>query len=338
MGNEMISAGGEMTQTTTGTIAVQQSRAMAMTLAKMQIAMMSPRDVQKSLERIKVACMRPKLAEVATYNYSRGGTEITGPSIRLAEVIAQNWKHIDCGIKELERRDGESTALAYAMDLETNYTNEKEFQVPHVIFTKHGAKRLVDDRDIYEKVANQGARRLRACILAVIPKDIVDEAVATCEETLKANCEITKERLDVMVQKFAEFDVTQEMIEKRIHRSLTAITPAQFLDLGKKYNALKDGMAKVEDFFTKDEEPAKEAKPAGEGEPKKDLKSALGISGATWATGSAEAAAEPEKKGEGAEAAAAPSVDGEPAKKPAMKPAPAHKCATGASGQMKMAF
>lgn len=336
MSNEMISAGGEMTQTSTGTIAVQQSRVMAMTLAKMQMAIMRPRDVQKSLERIKVSCMRPKLAEVATYTYSRGGTDITGPSIRLAEVIAQNWGHIECGIKELERRDGESTALAYAMDLETNYTNEKEFQVPHIIFTKRGAKRLVDDRDIYEKVANQGARRLRACILSVVPKDVVDEAVATCEETLKANCEITKERLDVMVQKFAEFDVTQEMIEKRIQRSLTAITPAQFLDLGKKYNALKDGMAKVEDFF--DKENAEPAKPSENGEPKKDLKSALGISGATGATGSAEASdTEPEKKVDGAEAAAT-DVDGEAKPKPAAKPSPAHKGATGASGQMKMAF
>lgn len=320
MGNEMISAGGEMTQTSTGTIAVQQSRVMAMTLAKMQMAIMRPRDVQKSLERIKVACMRQKLAEVATYTYSRGGTDITGPSIRLAEVIAQNWGHIECGIKELERRDGESTALAYAMDLETNYTNEKEFQVPHIIFTKRGAKRLTDDRDVYEKIANQGARRLRACILSVIPKDIVDEAVATCEETLKANCEITKERLDKMVQKFEEFDVTQEMIEKRIQRSLSAITPAQFLDLIKKYNALKDGMAKVEDFFSKEDEPAK---PAENAAPKKDLKDALGITSATGKSG----ATEPEKN-EGAE----------PAASSAAKPAPAHKGATGASGQMKMAF
>ena len=320
MGNEMISAGGEMTQTSTGTIAVQQSRVMAMTLAKMQMAIMRPRDVQKSLERIKVACMRQKLAEVATYTYSRGGTEITGPSIRLAEVIAQNWGHIECGIKELERRDGESTALAYAMDLETNYTNEKEFQVPHIIFTKRGAKRLTDDRDVYEKIANQGARRLRACILSVIPKDIVDEAVATCEETLKANCEITKERLDKMVHKFEEFDVTQEMIEKRIQRSLSAITPAQFLDLIKKYNALKDGMAKVEDFFSKEEEPTK---PAENAAPKKGLKDALGITSATGESGATE-----HEKNEGAE----------PAAPSAAKPAPAHKGATGASGQMKMAF
>ena len=289
MNNDMIKVEGEMTQTTTGTVAVQQSRVMAMTLAKMQMAIMRPRDVQKSLERIKVACMRPKLAELATYTYSRSGTEITGPSIRLAEVIAQNWGHIECGIKELERRDGESTALAYAMDLETNYTNEKEFQVPHVIFKKNGcAKRLVDDRDIYEKVANLGSRRFCACILAVVPKDIVDEAVETCEQTLKANCgEITKERLDALVEKFSEFEVTKEMIEKRIQRQLSSITPAQFIDLGKKYNALKEGIASATDFFEKptaaDSPEAQGANGAtgasgATGEPaKKDLKEALGV-------------------------------------------------------------
>ena len=289
MGNEMVSVGGQMTETSNGTVAVQQSRVMAMQIAKIQSAHNFPRDIMRSLAKIKNACMRPKLASVATYTYARGGTEITGPSIRLAEVLAQNFGNIDCGIKEVEQRDGESTVLAYATDLETNYHCEKEFQVKHVIFKKNGgAKRLIDPRDIYEKVANDGARRLRACILAVIPKDVVDEAVETCEETLKANCgEITKERLDALVEKFSEFEVTKEMIEKRIQRQLSSITPAQFIDLGKKYNALKEGIASVSDFFDKptaaDSPEAQGATGAtgasgATGEPaKKDLKEALGV-------------------------------------------------------------
>lgn len=292
--NEMIGVEGAMTTTSTGSIAVAQSRAMASELCAMQAAKAFPRDIRQSLERIKTACMRTGLASVATYTYSRGGTDISGPSIRLAEVLANNWGNIRAGIKELEKRDGESTVLAYCHDLETNTRVEKEFQVQHIIFKKQGgAKRLVDPRDIYEKVANEGARRMRACILSVIPKDIVDEAVAVCEETLKANVEITKERLEAMCDKFADYDVTREQIEKKIQRNLSAITPAQFLQMMQIYNSLKDGMSKAEDWFEKTAEaPAAAPAAAATGATgaakgatattapsKKSLKDALGITG-----------------------------------------------------------
>jgi len=280
MSNEMVKVEGELTQTSNGSVAVAQSRAMAATIAKMQVAKQFPRDVKTAIARINNECMRPTLAAVATYTYSRGGTEITGPSIRLAEVLARNWGNVDAGIKEIEQRDGESTVLAYCTDLETNFHDEKEFQVKHILFKKNGgAKRLVDPRDIYEKVANDGARRKRACILSVIPKDIVDMAVEQCENTLKANVEVTKERIEGMIAKFSDYDVTTEMIEKRIQRSISAITPAQFLWLGKVYNSLKDGMGKVEDFFEKAEaattENGKEAKP--EGKAAENLRGKLGL-------------------------------------------------------------
>ena len=58
------------------------------------IARMNPRDPVKAMDRILNACTRPTLANAATYSYSRGGSDITGPTIRLAEAIAQGWdKH-----------------------------------------------------------------------------------------------------------------------------------------------------------------------------------------------------------------------------------------------------
>lgn len=281
MSNEMVKVEGELTKTENGSIAVAQSRAMAATIAKMQVAKQFPRDVKNAIARINNECMRPTLAAVATYTYSRGGTEITGPSIRLAEVLARNWGNVDAGIKEIEQRDGESTVIAYCTDLETNFHDEKEFQVKHIIFKKNGgAKRLFDPRDIYEKVANDGARRKRACILAVIPKDVVDMAVEQCENTLKANCQITKERIDTMIEKFKDFGVSLEMIEKRIQRNMASIAPAQFIWLGKVYNSLKDGMGKVDDFFEKPEEAKPNGTQASEAKPEKTsekLRDKLGL-------------------------------------------------------------
>ena len=128
-----------------------------------------PRDEYAAIQKIERMCERMNLAEQATYSYPRGGTQVTGPSIRLAEAIAQAWGNIDCGVIELESKNGASEMMAYAWDLETNTRVTKMFKVKHVRDTKKGQQTLSDSRDIYEATSNFGARRLRACVLDVIP-------------------------------------------------------------------------------------------------------------------------------------------------------------------------
>ena len=75
---------------------------------EVQVAMLAakkfPRDQVVAFNNILRACQRMKLAESSMYEYPRGGEKITGPSIRLAEAIAQNWGNIDFGFMELEQR------------------------------------------------------------------------------------------------------------------------------------------------------------------------------------------------------------------------------------------
>jgi hypothetical protein len=126
----------------------------------------------------------------------------------------------------------------------------KVFKVPHTRYSRDkGNTRLTDPRDIYEMIANQGARRLRACILGVIPGDVVEAAMHQAEITLNTKAEVTPERLKALVEKFAEFGVSQEQIEKYIQRRLDAITPALLVRLGKIYNSIKEGMSKPADWF-----------------------------------------------------------------------------------------
>lgn len=230
-------------------VAVEQSRAVAETQAALMMAKRFPRDQMAAMDRILNACTRPSLAEQSLYTYSRGGTDITGPSIRLAEALAQNWGNIQFGIRELEQRAGESTVEAFAWDVETNTRQVKVFQVKHERHTKAGSKALTDPRDIYELTANQGARRLRACILGVIPGDVVEEATKQCELTLNTKAEVTPERIEKLLEAFAAYGVTREQIEKRIQRRIDAMTPAQLVQLGKIYNSLKDGMSAAADWF-----------------------------------------------------------------------------------------
>ena len=254
---------------------VEKSRAIAEAQAAMVMAKRFPRDHVAAVDKIMNACTRAGLAEAALYTYSRGGTEITGPSIRLAEALAQNWGNIHFGTRELEQRQGESTMEAYAWDLETNTKEVKAFQVRHERHAKHGITKLTDPRDIYEMTANLGARRLRACILGIIPGDVIEAAQNQCEVTLKSKAEVTPDSLAKLLEAFGQQGVTKQQIEKRIQRHLDSMLPAQLVSLRKIFNSLKDGMSKPADWFEEAEKipdfDKKNEKPKrGPGRPKKE--------------------------------------------------------------------
>lgn len=228
------------------------SREIAEVQGAMQVAKMFPRDQQAAVDQIVAACKRKGLAETAQYSYAKGGQDITGPSIRLAETIARCWGNIHFGVRELESRDGQSVVEAYAIDLETNTRSSKTFSVSHTRHTKTTSYTLTDPREIYEMTANNGARRLRACLLALIPGDIVDIAIETCEATLKCGDEPLADRTKTMLAKFSEIGVSKSMIEAKIQRKVEAITSAQYAKLGKTYVAIKDGMTTVAKEFETD--------------------------------------------------------------------------------------
>lgn len=228
----------------------QSSRQVAEVRAMMEMAKLAPRDETAAINRIVNSCKRPRLAEASMYSYPRGGQQITGPSIRLAEAMAQAWGNLDFGIVELEQKNGESVVMSYCVDLETNTRQTKIFTVKHELKSKGGIKKLNDPRDIYEMTANQGARRLRACILGVIPGDVQDVALEQCEKTLAGNNE--KPLIDRVRSMVAAFDgqgVTQKMLEDRLGHKIDVTNEAELVNLRKIYTSLKDGMSKREDWF-----------------------------------------------------------------------------------------
>src|SRR5437868_1985943 len=103
-----------------GTVAIEESRAVAEAMGKLYVAKNYPRDEAASYEKVMRSCTRPSLADSAEYSYPKGGKNITGASIRLAEELARGWGNIEYGIRELSQRDGESEMEAYCWDLETN--------------------------------------------------------------------------------------------------------------------------------------------------------------------------------------------------------------------------
>lgn len=230
------------------------AREVATVQGQILIAKRFPRDVDLSLQKIERACSRTRLASLAIYQYQRGGTDITGPSIRLAEAVASAWGNVKYGFDVMESNAISNKVRAYAYDMESNVQAERIFSVSNMRVTRIGQHQMTDPRDIYENIANNASRRIRACILEIIPADVIEYAMECCDKTIRQNIKITPESLDKLCAAFAEYGVTKIQIEAKIQRNLSSIGTAQYIQLRNIYTSLKDGIAKSEDFFPSLEE------------------------------------------------------------------------------------
>jgi hypothetical protein len=230
---------------------VDEFRAIAEVQASMAIAKRFPRDEMAAYTRIINACKRPSLAEHSTYAYPRGGQTVTGPSIRLAEVLANSWGNVDYGYREVGSGPGYTDVEAFAFDKESNSRSCRTFRVQHKRSAKGRLVDLTDPRDVYELVANQASRRIRACILQIIPGDVTEEALKACETTIKksgGNVPLA-DRVRKMAVAFQEMGVKTEMLEARLGHKLDATIEQELIQLRRIYTSINDGAAKREDFF-----------------------------------------------------------------------------------------
>ena len=243
-------------------VAVEQSRAVAEVQAAMYVAQCNPRNEIDAQIRILNSCKRKSLAEQAGYAYKRGSTMVTGPTIRLAEVCAGHWGNISYGFRELSRGKESSEIEAFAWDMETNTRVSRQFSVKHWRDTSSGGYALKDERDKYEMIANQAQRRVRACILQLIPGDIVETAVDECDRTLKGNDEPMEDKVRKLLQSFESIGVTRAMIEKRLGHKAEAIIIQELVQLQKIGVSIRDDMASREEFFEFNAPPADKANKA----------------------------------------------------------------------------
>lgn len=237
-------------QANTGTTAIEQSRAISETQAAMIVAQKFPRNENSAYNKIITACKRMSLAETGLYAFRRGGQMVSGPSIRLAETMARCWGNMSYGFREIGRTEDSSEIEAFCWDMEANVRATRTFTAKHWRDTKSGGYAIKEERDKYEMVANQAQRRVRACILEMIPGDIVEAAEKECQKTLQGgDSRPIEDRVRDMLMAFKEFGITEPMIEEHLSHSIKAIMPAELVKLQQIYKSIKDGVAPREDFF-----------------------------------------------------------------------------------------
>lgn len=215
-----------------------------------------PRHEGRALQAIEAICGNERFAEIAAYEYPRGGETIWGLSIRAAEALAQAWGNIDASVKIVESFNGDAGQAGWSRvsiscwDMQTNSRKALEIIVPHERVTKKGTTVLHDPRDIYEAVMNQAQRRLRACILAVIPKHIQMAAEDAIEKATskKYQGDMAGYRAKA-VEMMGKLGVTVDHLEKKFGKKVAALTDKDLGQIKRIYNSVNDGMSKLGDHF-----------------------------------------------------------------------------------------
>lgn len=130
-----------------------------------------PRNIKRAIENsIAIVTMDKETASTCTYAVPRAGKAITGPSVHLAKILAQNWGNLRVETKVVGIDARQVTSQAVCFDLENNLAIKVE--VKRSIMTKSG--RMTDD--MITVTGNAGnSIALRNAVLSVIPKAIVDK-------------------------------------------------------------------------------------------------------------------------------------------------------------------
>lgn len=230
-----------------GAVAIEQERAIAEAQGQLILAKRFPRSNAAATAEMMDACKSPEFAAAAFYAVPNRGS---GPSIRFAEEVARCYGNFQYGHRELSRSDGKSEVEVYAWDMERNNRSTRQITVMHVLDTKSGSRKLTDQADIDNKIANVASKQIRGRILALMPKGLVAAAMAMAKLTLAGgNDKPIAQRVNDMTGAFSKFGVTVAHLEANLGHKLDTTTVDELADLVGIFNAIKEG-AKASEYFT----------------------------------------------------------------------------------------
>lgn len=208
-----------------------------------------PRNVDECInEAMGMIISDQETAESCIYSLPRGKSNIEGPSIRLAEIVAYCWGHLRCSTT-ITGNDGNSiTATGMCWDLQKNTAMLSETK--RSIRTKDGRTYNNDMQIVTGNAAASIA--LRNAIFRVIPKHhinkLYDIAVKTAVGDQKSMPVV---RLKTITH-FEKRGISRDVIFDYFNISaIEELTKEHITTLIGKHNAIKDGQLRIDDAFAK---------------------------------------------------------------------------------------
>lgn len=174
-----------------------------------------PRSISRCVNNsIAIATMDRETAQSCGYALPRGGKPITGPSVHLAKIIAQQYGNIRAEAKVVSVTNTQVISRGTAWDLENNYA--VAFEVRRSIMGKNGNRFNEDMITVTGNAAN--AIAYRNAIFTLVPKAITDKVYAAAQHLITGDLsdeeKLVKRRQGAIQHFNDQYGITEEEVIK----------------------------------------------------------------------------------------------------------------------------
>lgn len=210
-----------------------------------------PRSISRCANNaVAIATMDKETAQSCGYALPRGGKPITGPSVHLAKIIAQQYGNLRAEAKVVEITDKQVVSRGTAWDLENNYA--VSFEVRRSIVGRNGNRFSDDMITVTGNAANSIA--YRNAIFGIVPKSITDKAYKAAQHLITGDLsdeEKLIKRRDGAIKHFTDtYGISEEEVIKLCGKHTVNQIQADEIALLLGFaQSLKDGDTTVEELM-----------------------------------------------------------------------------------------
>lgn len=211
-----------------------------------------PRDIVKAKEEIyELATSSKETAEACFYHIPRKDKkgkeiDITGPSVRLAEIIAYAWTNINAGFRVVGNDGKKITAQAIAYDIERNHREGAE--VSQGITYADGR---TYNQDMQVMIMNSaGSKAWRNAMFKLIPNAVWIDIQEKIKKFIVGDGKEMLKRRDSLLKKFENLGVSTDQVLKKLNlASIESIDTDVMVKLYGVLTAIGEGTSSVEEVF-----------------------------------------------------------------------------------------
>ena len=213
-----------------------------------------PRNYEKCVANIKDMIKRDvDLASSCYYSLPQGDSTISGPSIRLAEICAMFWGHLEMKTSFVSNDGRRVVSSGTCWDLENNIRAEIEVSTSIVGKNKDG-KEYIFSNNQQEKIAAAAASKaLRNAIFKVIPLYLIDSLYKIALEVVKNPSKIEFDKLrDRVFNYLPKIELNSETVLQFFDKnSISDITPEELTVIQGICTSVKEGRLDPLEAFSK---------------------------------------------------------------------------------------
>lgn len=237
----------DMEQTKVIPVSVAGALAKSETEAQLDAAHRYKRSITRFLQETRaLATVTREVAESCIYALPRDGKTISGPSVRLAEIVASSYGNLHVAARIVDIDDAHVVAQGVAWDLEKNLRTTIE--VRRKITGKNG-RRFSDD--MITVTGNAAASiALRNAIFRVVPRAYVDQVYLEAKRVAVGDAKTLSTRRQQLLERFLKMGVTPEKILAKLDRK--GVEEIDLEDVEKLIGigtAIKDGTLPIDEAF-----------------------------------------------------------------------------------------